>query len=395
MTRQKGLSEAEFLSILFDDECSDNDVDDLNFPSDLNLDRNDIEINESDTDSEQEIDIPDNRAAPPPHKRMRRTLTHNRLVNSLESSLCLDNYDIVRQNAEKKNYSTILEKGNKTTPRKTIDWCNIKELSCGRQTSENVMITKGGLINGSQFANEPIDHWRLLMSDDMINLIVQCTNYQIEKKLQTIDMTAISDGNKIHLKLTNHIEINAYIGLLYARAMLNLTHHASKYLFKDIIGHPIFGATMSSNRFWFLNSNIRFDNADSRPNRFQRDRFAAFRDIFESFNDNCSSVLQPNEYLSLDETLYSCRNQISFKQYNPSKPHKYGILFKSINAVEYPFTFRTSVYSGKPLGEPGPFYTPGILPTVKSLVTSLKGHVDLKGRNISMDRLYTSYELFQ
>ena len=53
--------------------------------------------------------------------------------------------------------------------------------------------------------------------------------------------------------------------------------------------------------------------------------------IFEEFNKNCGKFLVPNDYLSLDDTLYSTKTQISFKQFNPSKPAKYGMLYKSIN----------------------------------------------------------------
>ena len=35
------------------------------------------------------------------------------------------------------------------------------------------------------------------------------------------------------------------------------------------------------------------------------------------------------------------RTRIGFKQFNPNKPAKYGISFKSINAGRYPYTFRT------------------------------------------------------
>ena len=59
-------------------------------------------------------------------------------------------------------------------------------------------------------------------------------------------------------------------------------------------------------------------------------------------------VLAPGDYLSLDETLYPMRTQISFEQFNPSKPVKYGLLFKSVNAARYHYTFMSSPYSGKP-----------------------------------------------
>lgn len=77
---------------------------------------------------------------------------------------------------------------------------------------------------------------------------------------------------------------------------------------------------MSAKRFAFIHNNISFDYSGDRPQRWKHERFAAFRDIFEEFNTCCSSVLQPNDYLTIDETLYSCRNQIIFNQYNKRNP---------------------------------------------------------------------------
>ena len=70
----------------------------------------------------------------------------------------------------------------------------------------------------------------------------------------------------------------------------------------------------------------------------------AMRHFFEECNNNIGNVLIPEGYLSLDETLYPMRTQISFKQYNPDKPAKYGMLFKSINNVRYPCTHQSHVY---------------------------------------------------
>ena len=53
------------------------------------------------------------------------------------------------------------------------------------------------------------------------------------------------------------------------------------------------------------------------------------------------------------------------------------------------------MYSGKPSGEPGPYYIRGSLSTVKALVSQMQEFVDLKDRIISLDRLYTSLELFE
>lgn len=160
-------------------------------------------------------------------------------------------------------------------------------------------------------------------------------------------------------------------------------------------GHPVFGAVMSVNRFGFLHANITFDNVDTRHKRWLHDRLAAIRELFEEFNDCCCSVLQPGDFLTIDETLYACRNQIGFRQYNKSKLKRYGMLYKSVNAVRIPFTFRMAVYSGKPYGEPGPYYIHGSLPAVKVLLNQVQALVDLRCRTISLDRLYTSLELLE
>ena len=88
------------------------------------------------------------------------------------------------------------------------------------------------------------------------------------------------------------------------------------------------------------------------------------------------------------------KTHIGFKQFNPNKPAKYELLFKSINACRYPYTFQTAPYVGKFRNhsnqEQCKFYVRGPEDTVKRLVTNLEKHTSLSGINISYDRLYTS-----
>ena len=54
------------------------------------------------------------------------------------------------------------------------------------------------------------------------------------------------------------------------------------------------------------------------------------------------------------------------------------------------------MYSGKPSQDLGPHYIQGtILPTVRALINQLQSSVDLTGRVLSLDRLYTSIELLE
>ena len=92
-------------------------------------------------------------------------------------------------------------------------------------------------------------------------------------------------------------------------------------------------------------------------------------------------------------TLYPMWTQISFKQFKPSKPAKYGLLFKSVNAARYHYTFISSSYSGKPTSVVGQYYIQGTEAIVHYLIETLSTNSSLAGCNISFDLLYTSIPL--
>ena len=124
--------------------------------------------------------------------------------------------------------------------------------------------------------------------------------------------------------------------------------------------------------------------------KWQSDRFAAFREFLEDFNERCARMRNPSEYLSIDETLYPYRGNVKFRQYNPSKPARYGLLYRSISDSRVPYTYFTLAYAGKPESQPDQFYVTGTDNYTKYLVDSIKQYVRLRGRNISMDRYFTS-----
>ena len=86
------------------------------------------------------------------------------------------------------------------------------------------------------------------------------------------------------------------------------------------------------------------------------------------------------------------RTQTSFKQFILSKPSKYGLLFKSVNAARYPCTFISSPYSGKSTEEGGQYYIQGT-ETIHYLIEALSTNSSLAGCNISFDRLNTPISL--
>lgn len=67
--------------------------------------------------------------------------------------------------------------------------------------------------------------------------------------------------------------------------------HKVKMLFSETAGNAIFSGTMSNHRFSFLLSELSFDDADTRNDRWKSDRFAAARELTVLFNETTKRVL--------------------------------------------------------------------------------------------------------
>ena len=228
-----------------------------------------------------------------------------------------------------------------------------------------------------------------------MNIIAEKTNLRIQDTIDSLSAKHnIGESDKYSwIKTTDIIELKALFGLMYFRGLLGGNHNSVESLFSDTQGHYIFSAVMSKNRFKFLLSHLTFDDYQDRQERWKLARFAAIRDVLESFNDNLGKYLAPSEYESLNETLYPMCHQIAFHQYNPKKPHHYGILFKSLNDARYPYTYKPVTYASKLKSRQGPYYIKSMIDYVKYRVTKTEKQQNLHGRNISTNRLYASVEL--
>ena len=179
---------------------------------------------------------------------------------------------------------------------------------------------------------------------------------------------------------------------MYLRGPCGMNLQRVDYLFADE-GHYAFGAIMSKNRFKFLLSHITFDNHIDCENNWPTDRFATMRPVWELLNSNLGKYVASSEYLTTNETLCPVQHQIAFRQCNPNKPHKYGVLLKLLNDARFPYPYKALPYAAKPTAGDGPFYISSTADYVKNPVIRTKEQVRLDGRNISMDRLYTSVEI--
>ena len=121
--------------------------------------------------------------------------------------------------------------------------------------------------------------------------------------------------------------------------------------------HDIFAAAMSWNRFHFI-CIITFDDKPTRNDGWKNDKYTCIRELFKKMNVQNAKRWFPSSLIAIDET-YPYRGAIGFKQYNPNKPAKYGLLYRSLCDSSTLYTYFTLPYAGKPeeiAGEAAKFY---------------------------------------
>ena len=94
--------------------------------------------------------------------------------------------------------------------------------------------------------------------------------------------------------------------------------------------HDIIGTTMSLQRFIFFCHMITSGDKETRNDRWKTDKSACMRELFENMNERNAIMRHSPPLLAIDETLHPYRGHTGFKQYNPNKPAKYGLLYRSL-----------------------------------------------------------------
>ena len=248
--------------------------------------------------------------------------------------------------------------------------------------SRNLLKLYPGPRNNASHIEDELQAFLLLVTNEMIEEIVGCTNMY---------MTAVQSNydRERDAKITTKTELKAFLGLLVLSDVKRAGHVSFLELWAtDGSGIEIFRACMSYNRFLFLLSAIRFNDRTTRNQRKETDKLAAIRFILDEFVQNCKNIYCLSEFLTIDETLVPFRGRCSFIQYIPSKPAKYGIkIFALCDAKTY-FTGNLDVYCGK---QPtGPHEVSNShADIVERLISHLKGTCC----NLTTDNWYTSFTL--
>lgn len=250
-----------------------------------------------------------------------------------------------------------------------------------RTRAENIIKHLPGVKPAALHLYNPSQLWGCFFSDEVLQVIVENTNIYI-------GMKNYSSENRT-ARLTDFLEIKAFIGLLYiAGCKKNNALNAEELFRTNGTSLEIYRLTMSLARFQFLLAHLRFDDKRSRGERQKIDKLAAIRSLFTKVNESWPKYFSLSEFATVDEMLPGFRGKCSFRVYMPSKPNRYGIKIYALVDAKMFYCANLEVYIGKQ--HPGPYKldTSNI-----SLLPRICLPISGTNRNVTMDNFFTSLQV--
>lgn len=171
---------------------------------------------------------------------------------------------------------------------------------------------------------EPYDWFRLLLDDELLNMIVmQTNNYAVEVLVDSSGpRSRISEWKDITTS-----ELLIFIGLTLHTGTIQLPHIEDYWKTHGLFS-TCFPRFMSRDRYLLIMRCIHFCENLPPTDLPPADRLYKVRSLLNHFTSKMQTVYYPGKNLSLDESMVLWKGKLIFKQYLPKK--KAQVLCKAI-----------------------------------------------------------------
>ena len=161
----------------------------------------------------------------------------------------------------------------------------------------------------------------LLFGDQAVDLIVHEINRYARQKL--INKPAQLDKWQ---DVTSE-ELRAYFGLCIIMVINSLPRIAMYWSSDQFIGNTGIQNVMTKNRFEAISQFLHFSDSTREPQRgaANYDHLFKVHALLSRVHQNILAVYEPSKNISIDEGMIAYKGRLSFRQYMPAKPTKYGI----------------------------------------------------------------------
>ena len=229
----------------------------------------------------------------------------------------------------------------------------------------------------------PFDYFQLFFDENMMQHIVDETNRYYSQN---------PAGERQHMSNWHDVtsmEIHTFLAITMLTGLINKNRIQDYWSTDPLLSTPIFSQYFTRNRYQDILHYLHFGNNEDISDN--NNPLAKIKPIIDGLKKNFSSCVNPTQNLCIDESLMLWKGRLAFKQYIPSKRHRFGIKSFELVDCETKFVLDFIVYTGSntecqitsELGLSG------------SIVLEMMRPYLNKGHHLYVDNWYTSPTLFE
>jgi hypothetical protein len=231
-----------------------------------------------------------------------------------------------------------------------------------------------------------IDFFLKFFPDELIDLLVKETNEYAERCI-------LQKPDKLWKPVTSR-EIKACLGIHVIMSVIQVPSYSVLWTQKWPFSIPSVPEIMQRTRYEKISKYFHCNNVDTKPPRRQpgHDKLCHVRPVIDKIVSLCLSNYDPPMEQSVDEGMIAFKGRLSFKQYLPAKPTKFGIKVWARAAPLNGYCHEFQVYTGKQDQVGNQRSEEGLgARVIKDMTRNIFG----KGHHIYMDNYFSSPVLFE
>ena len=165
------------------------------------------------------------------------------------------------------------------------------------------------------------DYFLRVFGEENVDSIVEETNRYARQSLQSNARCLVA------WKDITKPEMKAFFGICVIMGINQLPRIADYWKDDPFIGNEGIKRTMPRNCFQEISQFLHFADSTKNPARGEKgyDRLFKVRPVLNATLENSQRCYSPNKHIAVDEGMIAFKGRLSFWQYMPAKPTKYGI----------------------------------------------------------------------
>nr|XP_039263556.1 piggyBac transposable element-derived protein 4-like [Styela clava] len=232
--------------------------------------------------------------------------------------------------------------------------------------------------------SKPIEYFKLFFTEELVGMIVNETNKYANEKIQA---TPLSPKSRLHdWKNVTVPEMYLVIGLLLNTGIVKMPCLSDYWSTRPELHMEYFPKAIPRSRFQAIFHTMLHCCEIEEDKRVKGD---GIQPIIDYIVNKFQKHFIPYQQLAAVETMITYKGSIQFRQYNPRKPIKLGLLAQTLVDANTGYMLNIIMYYGK---EGGKETIPNLNKTSSTIVELLKPYLH-KGYHVFCDRLYTSLDL--